>query len=141
MQRSVKLEQMLKDWSHNTGDDASVLGTQKFLFLLHTFSRISFPQSYRIFMDEKSTLSFMLVLVHFIQVILSFFQSQEHNSCCTLQFKGPSGQSSVPTVVRDKCMGKSNKRLSIRTSSPNSVLSPQLFSGWRISWVRCHLFI
>jgi len=32
MQSSVKLEQMSGDWSHNAGDDASILGTQKIPF-------------------------------------------------------------------------------------------------------------
>lgn len=65
--------------------------------------------------------------------MLSFLQSQEYKSCCTIQTKGPSGQSSVPTVARDKCVGKSNKRKqtkSIWPSSPNGLLKPPLFSGW-----------
>lgn len=92
-------------------------------------------------MGENGTLSFMLVLVHFIYVILSFLQSQENKSCCTLQIKGPFGQSSVSAVATDKCLGKSNKRLNVWASSPNSLLNAELFSGSGISWVRCNLFI
>lgn len=145
MQSSAKLEQVSEVWSHNTGDDASIPRTQKIPFLLHTCSRrMSFPQSYRILMSEKSTLLFMLALVYFIYVMLSFLQSQEYKSCYTIQTKGPSDQSSVPTVARDKCVGKSNRRKqtkSIWPSSPNALLKPPLFSGWGISWVRYNLFI
>lgn len=35
MQSSLNLEEMLRDWSPNTGDDTSILGTQKIPFLLH----------------------------------------------------------------------------------------------------------
>lgn len=35
MQSSLNLEEMLGDWSPNTGDDTSILGTQKITFLLH----------------------------------------------------------------------------------------------------------
>lgn len=38
MQSSLNLEQMLGDWSPNTGDDTSILGTEKIPFLLHTYS-------------------------------------------------------------------------------------------------------
>lgn len=66
----------------------------------------------------------MLKLVHFAYVILSFSQTQ-YKSRRILQIKRPSGQSSVPTVARDKCIGKSNKRLHIWPSSPNTLLNPQ----------------
>lgn len=62
--------------------------------------------------------------------MFSFLQSQERKSRCTLQINGPSGQPSVPTVAGDRCVGKSNKRVSKWTFSPNTLLSPHLFSGW-----------
>lgn len=71
----------------------------------------------------------MLALVHFIYAILSFLQSQEHKSCCTLQIKGLFGQSSVSAVATDKCLGKSNKRLSVWASAPNNLPNAELFSG------------
>lgn len=107
MQSSLNLEQMLGDWRPNTGDDTSILGTQKISFLLHTCSgRISSHKTTEYYWTKKCTSSLTLVLVCFLYVkkilIYLFFHLKYLRTA--VHFR--SGQSSVSTVAKEKNIGK-----------------------------------
>lgn len=70
MQNNIMVEK-----SEETGVNTVVplyYGQRNSHFYCTCSRRVPFPQSCRIFMGEKSILSFMLELVHSIYVILSF---------------------------------------------------------------------